>query len=67
MVRMRFSNINEVRKKHYIRTIKDSRTYGVTSAWAPNDKSVITRVPMFGKSLPFINDTSSTNEKVLCL
>jgi hypothetical protein len=34
----------------------DSRSYGKISAWALNDKEVLTRVPMFGKSLPFIND-----------
>jgi hypothetical protein len=45
-------------------TTRDSQTYGVTSAWAPNGKSVLTRVPMFGKSLPLNNDTSSNNEKV---
>jgi len=26
------------------------------SAWAPNDKEVLARVSMFGKSLPFINN-----------
>jgi hypothetical protein len=31
------------------------------------EKGVLTRVPMFGKSLPFNNDTSSGSEKVLCL
>ena len=29
------------------------------SAWAPNGEGDLTRVPMFGKSLPFSNDTSS--------
>jgi hypothetical protein len=29
------------------------------SAWAPNEAEDLTRVPMFGKSLPFDNDTSS--------
>jgi hypothetical protein len=50
----------------HIETIMDSQTYGVTSAWALNGKRFLTRVPMFGKSLPFNNDTSSDSEKVLC-
>jgi hypothetical protein len=50
----------------HIGTIRNSRSYGVTSAWEPIDKSVLTRVTMFGKSLPLNNDTSSTSEKVLC-
>jgi hypothetical protein len=50
----------------HIGTIRDSQTYGVIFAWAPNEKSVLTRVPMFGKSLPLNNDTSSSNKKVMC-
>ena len=65
-VRLRLSKINEVQTQSHIRTIRDSQTYGVTFAWAPNDKSVLTRVPMFGKSLPFNNDTSIDKDKVSC-
>jgi hypothetical protein len=36
------------------------------SAWAPNGEEDLTRVPMFGKSLPFDNDTSYSRWKVLC-
>jgi hypothetical protein len=52
--------------KRHIRTIRDSQTYGVTFAWAPNGESVLTRVPMFSKSLPLNSDTFSENEKVPC-
>jgi hypothetical protein len=31
----------------------------IISAWAPNEAGDLTRAPMFGKSLPFDNDTSS--------
>jgi hypothetical protein len=50
----------------HIGTIRNSRSRGVTSTWEPNEKSVLTRVPMIGKSLPFNSDTSSSSEKVLC-
>ena len=63
---MRLSKSNEVRMQGHIGTIRDSQIYEVTSTWATNGKSVLTRVPMFGKSLPFNNDTSSGNEEVMC-
>jgi hypothetical protein len=44
----------------------NSRSYGITFAWEPNDTMVLTRAPMFGNSLPLTNDTSSSSEKVLC-
>jgi hypothetical protein len=66
VVIIRLSKINEVQTQRHIRTIRDSQTYGVISSWAPNDKSVLTRIPMFGKSLPFNNDTSSSNKMVMC-
>jgi hypothetical protein len=47
-------------------TIRDSQTYGVISSLATNDKSVITRVPMFGKSLPLNSDTSSSSKNIMC-
>jgi hypothetical protein len=50
----------------HIGTIRDSRSYGIISAWAPNGTKVLTRAPMFGKPLPFNNDTSSSSKKVLC-
>jgi hypothetical protein len=34
-------------------------------AWAPNEVEDLTWVPMFGKSLPFDNDTSSSGKKVM--
>ena len=63
---MKLSKSNEVPTQIHIGAIRHSRAYGVTSAWAPNGKHVLTRVPMFGKSLPLNNDTPSDNEKVLC-
>jgi hypothetical protein len=36
------------------------------SAWAPNEAGDLTRVPMFGKSLPLDNDTAYSRWKVLC-
>jgi len=63
---MILSKSNEVRMKSNIETIRDSLTYGVNFAWAPNGKSVLTRAPMFCKSLPFNNDTYSSSEKALC-
>ena len=65
MVKIRLSNINEVQMQCHIWTIRDSQIHGVVYAWAPNEKSVLTRVPMFGKSLPLNNDTSSSSEKVM--
>jgi hypothetical protein len=50
----------------HIVTIRDSRSNGKIYAWAPNGTKVLTRVPMFGKSLPFTNDTSSSRNKVPC-
>jgi hypothetical protein len=63
---MRLRKSNEVQTKIHIGTMRESQTYGVTSTWEPNGKSVLTRVPMFGKSLPLNNETFSDNEKVLC-
>jgi hypothetical protein len=47
-----------------ILAIRDSRSYGKISAWAPNGTELLTRAPMFGKSLPFTNDMSSSRHKV---
>jgi hypothetical protein len=63
---MILSKKNGVQMQIHIGTIRNSWSYGVTSTRAPNDKSVLTRVPMFGKSLPLNNDTSSSSEKVSC-
>ena len=37
---------------------------GEMSAWAPNAKLDLTRVPMYGKALPFKTCTSKRNKKV---
>jgi hypothetical protein len=50
----------------HIVTIRDSWFYGIIYAWEPTDIKVLTRAPMFGKLLPFNNDTSNSNKKVLC-
>jgi hypothetical protein len=50
----------------HIKTIRDSQSYIITFAWAPNGIEVITRTPLFGKLLPLNNDTSSISKKVLC-
>jgi len=52
--------------KIHIITIKKSQSYGITSAWEPNGTKFLTRAPMFGKTLPLSNNTSSRNKKVLC-
>jgi hypothetical protein len=51
----------------HIGTIRDSRSlWNNLSAWAPDGTKVLTRAPMFGKPLPFTNDTSSSSKEVLC-
>ena len=50
----------------HIGTTRNSRSYGITYVWAPNNTKVLTREPVFGKPLPLNNDTSSSSNKVLC-
>jgi hypothetical protein len=50
----------------HIGTIRDSRYYGKISTWAPDNTNVLTREPMFSKTLPFNNDTSNSGRKVSC-
>jgi hypothetical protein len=56
---------NEVHHKFMYQIIMDSRSQGKNSAWAPNDKKDLTRVPMFGKSIPFINDATYSRWRVM--
>jgi hypothetical protein len=50
----------------FIGAIRTHGLYGIIFAWAPDGIEVLTKEPMFGKPLPFNNDTSNSSRKVLC-
>jgi hypothetical protein len=53
-------------KHKVILVIRDSRSYRRIFAWELNGTKVLTREPMFGKYLPFNNNTSISKKEVFC-